>query len=237
MSALLRLALDQNFPTPLLQAVQQYLPADLQLTSVHRIDPALSELSDRALFIALKQLDIDGLITNNYKMLDVPEELAAIVATKSVLVAVEGLGHDPIRAVGALLLELPGLAGRVRPGVSNVFRLTYRRRIPEDAWHYLSIAAERRGVTAQELWAEVRLTDEELPTPGLDQRWDRPAGHSSGHGGSENRTDAVCGSRRIFTDSAKLLPSEFKYYRQARKGRRHVPSLALCRPARPAFPR
>jgi hypothetical protein len=100
----LRLALDQNFPTPLIEVVRQYLPADLQLTILHRIDPALSELSDRELFIALNQLDLDGLITNNYKMLDVPEELAAIVAAKAVVVAVEGLGHDPIRAVGALLL-------------------------------------------------------------------------------------------------------------------------------------
>jgi hypothetical protein len=140
----LRLALDQNFPTPLIEGIRQFLPADLQLTSLHRINPALSELSDRELFIALSQLDLEGLITNNDKMLDVPEEIAAIVATKSVVVAVEGLGQDPIRAVGALLLELPGLAGRVRPGVSNVFRLAYRRRAPEDAWRYLSIAAERR---------------------------------------------------------------------------------------------
>lgn len=72
----------------------------------------------------------DGLV-KNYTMLDVPEEVAAIVKTKAVVVAVEALGHDPIRAVGALLLELPGLARRVRP---NVFRLNYARRRPEDAW-------------------------------------------------------------------------------------------------------
>jgi hypothetical protein len=46
--------------------------------------------------------------------------------TQAVVVA-EGLGRDPLRAVGALLLELPGLSSRVLPRRSNVFRLTYRR--------------------------------------------------------------------------------------------------------------
>jgi len=95
-------------------------------------------------------------------MLDVPEEVAAIVKTKAVVVAVEALGHDPIRAVGALLLELPGLARRVRPNVSNVFRLNYARRRPEDAWVYLTAAAVRLQRTSKELWDEVKVTDEEM---------------------------------------------------------------------------
>ena len=69
----------------------------------------------RSLIIALHQGGWNGLITNNYKMLDVPAEVAAIVKTKLTVVAVEGLGHDPLRAVGALLLELPGIANRIRP--------------------------------------------------------------------------------------------------------------------------
>lgn len=44
-------------------------------------------------------------------MLDVPAELAAIVRTQAVVVAIEGLRHDPLRAVGALLLELHGSRG------------------------------------------------------------------------------------------------------------------------------
>ena len=46
------------------------------------LDPRLSDLSDRQLFIALAQLGFDGLVTNNYKMLDVPNEIAAIVKIK-----------------------------------------------------------------------------------------------------------------------------------------------------------
>jgi hypothetical protein len=127
----LRLALDQNFPTPLINAIRDYLPADLEARSLREIDPRLSDLEDRPLFIALHQLGWDGLITNNYKMLDVPSEIAAIVKTKAIVIAVDGLGHDPLRAVGALLLELPGLPDRIRPRTSNVFRLAYRRHYPK----------------------------------------------------------------------------------------------------------
>jgi len=68
----LRLALDQNFPTPLINAVRPYLPATLDVVHLHGIDPRMSDLDDRSLIIALHQGGWDGLITNNYKMLDVP---------------------------------------------------------------------------------------------------------------------------------------------------------------------
>lgn len=158
----LRLALDQNFATPLINAVRDYLPANIVLDHVSTIDPRLSDLSDRELFIALWQLGYQGLVTNNYKMLDVPQEIAAIVKTKAVVVAVEALGHDPIRAVGALLLELPGLADRLRPTTSNVFRLNYARRRPADGWTYLSAAAARLQRTPGDLWEEVKVTQEEM---------------------------------------------------------------------------
>ena len=102
------------------------------------------------------------MVTNNYKMLDVPAELAAIVRTQAVVVAVEGLGHDPLRAVGALLLELPGLPSRVRPRRSNVFRLAYRRRPPEDGRKYFEQVAERQGRDKRQLWEEVLVSNEEF---------------------------------------------------------------------------
>lgn len=158
----LRLALDQNFPTPLINAIRDYLPDDIDLAHLPSIDPRLSDLSDRQLVIALAQLHFDGLVTNNYKMLNVPEEIAAVIKTKSVVVAVEALGHDPIRAVGALLLELPGLASRVRPEMGNVFRLNYARRQPQDAWEYLKAAAGRLGQQPNEVWDQVKVSDQEL---------------------------------------------------------------------------
>lgn len=163
----LRLALDQNFPTPLISALRGYLPSDIALTHLPAIDGRLSDVGDRELFIALKQLGFNGLVTNNYRMLDVAKEVAAIVKTKAVVVAVEALGHDPIRAAGALLLELPGLADRLRPNIANVFRLNYKRRQPVDAWEFFVSAAERLERTPEDLWAEVKVTDEEMARPVL----------------------------------------------------------------------
>jgi hypothetical protein len=79
-----------------------------------------------------------------------PTEIAAIVTTQMIVIAIERLGHDPLRAVGALLMELPGLPDRLRPRTSNVC-LAYRRRPPDDAWTYLQRAADREAQQADQL--------------------------------------------------------------------------------------
>ena len=98
----MRLALDQNFPTPILAALAQFT-VDIELVPLRRIYPRLSSLDDRTLVVALHQLGFPGLVTNNFKMLKNPKELAAIVATKLTVFAIEGVGDDPIRATGTLL--------------------------------------------------------------------------------------------------------------------------------------
>lgn len=85
------------------------------LEHVAEIDQRLPDLDDDELIVALRQWGYDGLVTDNYKMLEVAHEVAAIIATEAVVVATVGMGHDPIRAAGALLLELPGLPNRLSP--------------------------------------------------------------------------------------------------------------------------
>ena len=89
--AAVRLALDQNFPSDLIRHITEFLPEDLELQTLRGIDPRLTGLDDRPLIIALHQLGWHGLITNNYKMLFEPHEIAAIVATRSTVIAIEGL--------------------------------------------------------------------------------------------------------------------------------------------------
>ena len=55
---------------------------DIELLPLRTIDEALTQLDDRSLLIALKQLDFEGLVTLNYKMLRNPKELAAVLKTK-----------------------------------------------------------------------------------------------------------------------------------------------------------
>lgn len=68
----LRLALDQNFPRPLLEALQPFLPPDLELAHIFAIDPRMSDLADRELILQLAAWGWDGLVTNNYRMLNIP---------------------------------------------------------------------------------------------------------------------------------------------------------------------
>jgi hypothetical protein len=72
-------------------------------------------------------------VANNHKMLYVPAEVAAIVKTKLLVFAVEGVGHDPLRATGAPLRDLPGALKRYKPGTSQVFRVKSRDPRPAEA--------------------------------------------------------------------------------------------------------
>src|SRR4029078_13237948 len=99
-----RLWPDHNFPTPILDALRRYL-VDIELVTLREIDHRLPSLNDRTLVIALHQLGFPGLVTNTHKMITTPRELAAIIATRLTVFAIEGVGDDPLRATGALLLD------------------------------------------------------------------------------------------------------------------------------------
>jgi hypothetical protein len=156
-----RLALDQNFPTPILAALAEFI-VDIELVSLRKIDPRLSGLDDRALVIALHQLGFPGLVTNNYKMLKNPKELAAIIATKLTVFAIEGVGDDPIRATGALLLDLPGALKRMDSRKAQVFWMRPRNPMPEDPMALFQRAADHQHRDADALFAELIVSKDEL---------------------------------------------------------------------------
>jgi hypothetical protein len=161
-----RLALDQNFPTPILAALGDFI-IDLELVPLRRIDRRLPALDDRSLVIALTQLGFQGLVTNNYKMLKNPKELAAIIATKLTVFAIEGVGDDPIRATGALLLDLPGAIKRMDSRKGQVFWMRPRNPTPEDPMRLFKRAAEHQHRDVDTLLAEVAVTPTELRVPVL----------------------------------------------------------------------
>ncbi|TCO46180.1 hypothetical protein EV646_107202 [Kribbella antiqua] len=164
MTERLRFALDQNFP-PFVLDVAEYFP-NTELKPLFKIEPRLCDLDDRRLIIYLHQAGWHGLISNNYRMLWVPPEIAAIVKARIAVFAIEGLGDDPLRATGSVLLHLPAVLKRVTPGKAQVFRTGKPRSPqPDDAWQYFEEAAHRRRADVSELYEQVKVTDEELDTP------------------------------------------------------------------------
>ena len=60
----IRLALDQNFPLPILRSISGYLK-DIEFVPLRDIDPRMATLDDRQLIIALHQQGWKGLVTNH----------------------------------------------------------------------------------------------------------------------------------------------------------------------------
>ena len=159
----MRLPLDQNFPEPILAALEGWM-GDIQLVPLRTIHPQLAELDDRRLLIALKQLGFEGLVTLNYKMLRNPSELAAVLKTEMTIFAVEGVGHDPIRATGALLLDLRPAVNAMKAGRAGVFWLRPRAPQPQDPWDLFKKAARNRNEDAQKLYDTLKVSDDEMET-------------------------------------------------------------------------
>lgn len=153
--------MDHNFPEPLLQELAPWIP-EVEFVWLRDIHRKLPSLGDRQMIIALHQLGWVGLVTNNYKILTVPTELAAILKTKIGFFCIEGTGDDPVRAAGALLLDLPGVLKDFRPAVGAIYHLRPRRPRAAKGWDLLEKAAEHRDRTAADLYEEVKVTDEEL---------------------------------------------------------------------------
>ena len=160
------LPLDHNFPEPILDAVAPWI-IGLNLIPIRRIDSRLSGLGDRELVIALHQIGYRVLVTNNYRMLQNPMELAAVMKTRMSVFAIQGVGHDPVRATGALLLDLESAVKAMEAGGRGVFWLRPRSPRPQDPWELFERAARQRKQDWRHLYEEVRVSGIELATPVL----------------------------------------------------------------------
>lgn len=158
------LALDQNFPEPIVDALADFLAEDAELVPIRRIDPRLPTADDWQVLQALHadQRPWDGLITSDSNMLGLPKELAVLCQTKLTLVVTIAAGHDPIKATGLLLAHLSVVCEQTRPDRPQVWRLATTRKAPDDAWDYMTRAAERHDTTAQALYGRERLSGDEL---------------------------------------------------------------------------
>jgi hypothetical protein len=156
-------ALDQNFPDPIIRALDEYIP-EATLTPLREIDPLLAEIDDWQVLLALHQHEQpwDGLITNDAQMLRLPREMAVLNQTRLTLVVAHDSGHDPIRATGLLFTHLGHICRNTDPGTAQIWQLRTKTPQPTEPWDCLRQIADRRDSDVQALWAESRLTAGEL---------------------------------------------------------------------------
>lgn len=131
-------ALDHNFPEPILRLVAEWLP-ELDFYWVKDLPGGdLNELEDHDLIYELSRRGFPLMVTNNHKMLDDRRVLVAVEQTRLTVEAIEKAGDDPIFATGVLLRDLAdvikkdhakGIYYRVRP--SRVRPSRARRRLTE----------------------------------------------------------------------------------------------------------
>lgn len=170
---MIELPLDQNFPEPILEDIASWLEQlHLKLVPIRRIDDRLTRVEDRQLVIALYQLGYRGLVTNDYNMLKNPRDLVAIMKTKISVFAIKGLGHHPIRATGALLMNLPKYVEHLMTSQPTGPPLIFQHKpSPPPAhkpWDLFTQTAKQRQEEANELYAQVKVSDEELDVPILE---------------------------------------------------------------------
>lgn len=157
-------ALDQNFPEPIVEALEEYLEEDVELVPIRRIHARMSTLDDWEVLLALHTdaRPWDGLITTDRNMLSLPKELSVLCQTRLTLVVAIAAGHDPIKATGLVLAHIAGICQRTRNDRGQVWRLATAQRDAEDPWRYVEQSAWRRGESADGLYRRERLSRTQL---------------------------------------------------------------------------
>jgi hypothetical protein len=127
-------ALDQNFPEPIVLALDDFIP-EAELVPLREVDALLTaEIEDWEVLLALHHhvRPWDGLITTDSGILNLPREMAVLRQTNLTLVVAEESGHDPIRATGLLFTHLSWIARQTTRVEGQVWQLRARIRSLSD---------------------------------------------------------------------------------------------------------
>lgn len=161
-----RFALDQNYPSPVIQAFGTLMPY-AELSAVADIDPAFAELDDWELFLALHRLHPrwHGLITNDDTLLAQPKEMTVLSQTHLTLVVAKGEGHSPVRSVGLVLAHLSHICHHSKRDRAQVWKLSVAQKDYEEPRTYLERIAQRSKTTVEDLVRTHKLSSKELRAP------------------------------------------------------------------------
>lgn len=164
-----RFALDEDFPDTIIEALGIGIP-EADLVPIRKIDPRLRRMDDWELLLSLHHLeDWDGMVSTDSRMLKLPRELTVIHQTNLTLVTIEQAGHDPVRALGLLLVHLPTICRKTVRSAGQIWRLSAQNKNHEDPWKELKRIAEHRKVSVNDLFHGHRLSSRELERNPLEE--------------------------------------------------------------------
>lgn len=157
-----RFALDEGFPDTIFK-LADLLPG-IDLVPLRSADLRLvGNSEDWAVLLRLHQLDYDGFLTTDGRMIEDPKVLAVLHQTQSTLVSFLETGHDAIRASGLTLLHLPYIAKYTVVTRPQLWTLRPpQKKEAKRAWDQIGELASRHDISAQQLFNTERLTGEEL---------------------------------------------------------------------------
>jgi hypothetical protein len=95
-------------------------------------------------------------------MLNQGPELAALIQTKLTLVVAIESGHNPVKASGLLFAYLAGICKRTRQDTPQVWTLNAASNPHREPWDFLKRFAEHNNREVDDVWAECKLTPEQL---------------------------------------------------------------------------
>jgi hypothetical protein len=153
-------SLDQNFP---ILAVSAAWPQGLTVDRLGTTNPDLvAEVEDWEILLELEHRGgCAGLLSCDARMLDSLREMLALQRTALKLVVADGVGHDPLKATGLLLVHLPDIHLDTAPA-PLAYRLRPTSRSAERPGSIVNRIAERRRQAPQALIAAEHRAMREL---------------------------------------------------------------------------
>ena len=130
---------------------------DVRISRLYDIQPELTrDQEDWQVLPALhRRGDVDGFITNDTKLLNLPTEMLALHITALTLVITDGVGDQPIRATGLVMVHLETIVSQM----SNKPRIWILRPsaiAAKRSWDYLNRIAKNSHVDVDALVQEER---------------------------------------------------------------------------------
>src|SRR5712692_3606815 len=130
---------------------------DVRISRLYDIQPELTrDQEDWQVLPALhRRGDVDGFITNDTKLLNLPTEMLALHITGLTLVITDGVGDQPIRATGLVMVHLETIVSQMSKK-PRIWILRPSAVAAKRSWEYLNHIAKNSHVDVDALVQEER---------------------------------------------------------------------------------